>query len=121
MTSHEQNIASLVREREARAAAYTAAVAERNALPAGADRFTARRAEARIELARTAMRHWGDLMPEVAIVSTAPEGDGPLSRPTGVVETAEATAARILASDTVPGEGRKDAEVDAIARRIAAA
>ena len=38
-----------------------------------------------------------------------------------VAKDEAAVAARILASDRTPGEGRKDAEVDAIAARIARA
>jgi hypothetical protein len=121
--THEKIRDSLAREREARMAAYIKATGERDELPADADRFSLRRAEARVELARTAMREWGDPDPEVVTKSAAPEGSSFLSavRPSGAAETAETVAARILASDTVPGEGRRDATVDAIAARIAGA
>ena len=123
MTSHEEIRAGLAREREVRKSAYIKAVGEQDALPADADRFTLRRAEARVELARTAMRQWGDPEPEASNGSAAREGLSPSSvvRPADAAETAETVAERILASDTVPGEGRKDAEVEAIAARIAAA
>ena len=52
--------------------------------------------------------------------SAAPDGApaplGPV--PQGAADTAEAVAARILASDTLPGEGRADAAVDSVALRI---
>lgn len=123
MHSHEEIGAGLAREREARKAAYIKATGERDALPAHADRFTLRRAEARVELARTAMRDWGDPEPEAVTGFAPPEGSSPSSvvHPTGAAETAESVAARILASDTVPGDGRNDPLVDAIAARIAAA
>lgn len=133
MTSHEKIRAALLREREARAVAYASAVTEREAMAAFAtasdaleyDRRAFARAEARVGLALKAMEDWGDPVPGPAAseISTSAASEGPcsLSRAAGAADPVEATAARNLASDTAPGEGREDAEVDAIARRIAAA
>jgi hypothetical protein len=112
---------ALTREREARQSAYAAAIAERDALPADAEPHTVRKAEGRVAMALHAIKQWGERVFETDSNSTAPHGRlTPVANP-GAVETADTIAARILASDTVPGIGRPDAEVDAIARRIIAA
>jgi hypothetical protein len=112
---------ALTREREARQSAYATAVAERDALPNDAEPFTRRKAEGRVAMALHAIRQWGERVLETDSDSAAPHGRlTPVANP-GVVETAETVAARILASDTVPGTGQPNTEVDAIARRIIAA
>jgi hypothetical protein len=111
---------ALTREREARQSAYSAAVAERNALPADAEPHTVRKAEGRVAMALQAIKHWGERVLETDSNSAAPHGClTPVANP-GVAETVDAVAARILASDTAVGIGRPNAEVDAIAMRIIA-
>jgi hypothetical protein len=113
---------ALTREREARQAAYGAAVAERDALPADAEPHARRKADGRVAMALHAIKQWGERVLETDSNSTAVEGrTAPGDQYLHPVETAETVAARILASDTVPGIGKPDAEVDAIARRIIAA
>ena len=129
--THEEQRAALAKEREQRKAAYLAAIARRDEIAAFAnaadatefDRRELSRAEARVELVRTAMRHWNDPTQEEISAQTAAGSPARPSDPTiaPAASSVEATAARILASDIVAGEGRKDAEVDAIAARIAAA
>ena len=116
MTLQERNRAALNREREARQNAYLSAVAERDASPDA-------RAEARVRSALHALDFWGDPIPGQAVQKPIPESTAPAlpcspSRPAGVVETEESVAARILASDEIPGEGREDAEADTVALRI---
>ena len=67
MTSYEDNRAALIREREARQAAYATAAAEREALPDDADCYAIRRAEARVRLSLDAMQEWGDPLPEAML------------------------------------------------------
>lgn len=125
--THQQQRDALASERAARKATYSEAAAKRDEIAVFAsgpeatdfDRRELARAQARVDMALQAMRQWND--PIELPHSTAPEGECSHSRPTGAVEAEEIVAARILASDTVPGEGRKNAEVDAIAARIAAA
>jgi len=125
---------------EARTSNYRGALAHRDQLAnAAADEFGRRDladAERRLNLARYSCEFWGDPLADEAKKQAAPEASTsqliestppePLlaTLPTGVasgVDTAEAVVARILISDRVPGEGRENAEVDAIARRIAEA
>jgi hypothetical protein len=106
MTSHEDNRAALMREREARHAAYVAAVEERDSLRPFAngpdaleyDHRALARAEARVGLALDAMRHWGDPLPAVETMpeSTAPEALNAPRKPTGAVDPVDAIVARIL-------------------------
>lgn len=138
MNTYEQKRAFRLIMIESRKAAYFAAVAERDAIAAFAKRSDAieydldelEAAEARVELALNNIKDWGDPLPDAAtesptleiIESDAPEVlFAPFPSASGVSDTAEALAARILASDRLPGAGCKNAEVDAIAARIAAA
>jgi hypothetical protein len=108
---------ALTRERDARTAAYTAAVEARDAHPGD------RRVEARFAAAVHALNFWGDQIPGAVNdipYSAAPVAQRSLGDP-GVADTAEAVAARVLASDRTSGDGHKQAEVDALAARIAAA
>lgn len=117
---------ALIREREARAYAYTSALAARDALTPGTADY--RRAEARLGLALGALEHWGDPIPPPAPPAPRPltESATPEVRqivapfPSGVADPVEAIAARILASDKPP-DSSTETEVDAVAMRIAAA
>lgn len=124
MTPAAKNSASMAREREVRSTAYLIALAERDA--SGPDDA---RTEARLNLALGAMERWGDSIPgaqpSTSFESPAPEVRvTPVAHP-GAVDTVEATAARILASDSVAPEepnARKPSAaaetVDAIVARI---
>lgn len=144
MTSHEENRAALIREREARQTAYLAAVAERDALPGD------RRAEARFGLAIQALEFWGDPIPTKPATTaiTAPATPlaplrphaGAVSQPLSeadrlaneIIAAAESAVAPApkndadrLADEIIAcarlANADEDDEVDAIARRIAAA
>jgi hypothetical protein len=112
---------ALIREREARQSAYATAVADRDALPADAEPHTVRKAQGRVTMALHAIRQWGERVLENDSHSAALHGRLTPVANGGVAETADSVAARILASDRVPGIGRPNVEVDAIASRITAA
>ena len=116
MRTHEQQREGLLRERDARKAAYVSAVGKRDAIAVHAarpdaidfDRRELARAEARVEMALASMRDWKDPIPEaskappastIEITSIAPESvrSFPLS---GAVDPVGAIVARILASDS---------------------
>lgn len=135
MRTHEEQREGLLREREGRKSAYLEAVEARDAIAPFAsgpdaiefDRRELARAEARVEMTLSKMRDWKDPMPNAAPAaaneefseSVTPEAPfAPLPAATGVADPAEAIAKRILASDRMPGDGRNNAEVDAIVRRI---
>lgn len=115
MTKHDQIRARLLREREVRAAAYAAAVTERDALVPIAsatealpfDRSALKHAESIVTLRLKEMAHWGDPLPEEAETSSTPVSTArgvalPLPSTTAVEdhqETVEAVAARIINSD----------------------
>lgn len=110
MTRHEEQRAALIRERDGRLATYRAAVAARDAIaphaasPYAIDfgRRALARAEARVELALTNMRHWRDPLPESGAAHpsttfTSAAGTDALSPPAAGVETElEAVVAWIL-------------------------
>lgn len=152
MRTHEEQRAALLREREARKAAYLEAVAARDAIvpfASGADamefdRRELSRAEAKVGMALHSMRQWKDPVPNAApealapqtIASTTPEAPfAPFPAASGVVDTVEAIAARILASaamaegrgpssgtsPTVHHENHADAAAEALAQQIIAA
>ncbi|MGN6515900.1 MAG: hypothetical protein ACTHLR_08670 [Rhizomicrobium sp.] len=110
--THDEARAALLRERDARLAAYHAAVAERDALVPFAQRPDAisfdhaelRRAEVRVNSALSAMKFWNDPLPAAPAVATvtAPAAlSPPVERaPCAVSPMSEADrlAAQIIAS-----------------------